>query len=830
MPARPWKTSFTGGELTEQLDGRVDLARYQNGARCLVNVVVRPHGGAARRAGSLYIAHAKISANVARLWPFVFSRSISYMLEFGNEYLRVYVDRAPLRAASTNPAYTLTLSAATGYGITITAGSATFTDTNTDRGREVTNNTTTGRLRIRTVTSTTVATADVLVDFDDTSLASGQWTFTGAHVEIATPYVTADLRALRFEQVADVLYIVHPSYAPRKLIRLTATTFQLTTVNFNPPPSYEAGHTPATTLTLGATSGNGVTANAGAVGTFLAGDVGRVISSGPGGGVIRTVVDSDTVTLDIIDAFSGTSLASGAWTIEGSPIAKIRASLDRPVGAAMEWTTDLGSGTTDVFRSTDVGRFIKAGGGVVEIYQVPNAYTARAVIVKDLVDLDVAAETPVQDVPGGAWTLESETWTSTRGYPGVVRLADQRLYFMGSTAEPDRLWGSRVNDYENHATGSEDDAAIDFAIGANQQNQIRWAVKVKRLLIGTLGGEYLVQGPSVDEPITPTGIQIQDQSKYGCDFTVDALPFGQAAIFLQRGKRRIREMAFSFEADGYLAPDLLLVAEHLARTDGVVEMTYASSPDSYLLPVNGSGQALCCAYEKLEQVSGWSHFVTGADQDLVDGRYESIAAMPNMCGTGDEVWTIVQRVIDGATHRYVEVFDGALTTDAAVVYSGSATDRFRGLSHLQGETVYAIDKTARDAATTAAAVTASVSAHTVASGEIEQEDTTTSLEVGLLNVPQWETLRPELTTGQGSLQGRKQRVDRIVVRVYCALGDFTINGQVVRYPAGATFPYTGDVEVSALGWDRTGRVTIEHPQPLPLTVLAVGLSLGGDDG
>ena len=53
---------------------------------------------------------------------------------------------------------------------------------------------------------------------------------------IATPYVTADLFDLQFKQVGDVLWITHPSYAPRKLSRTSATTFSLDVISFKKGP------------------------------------------------------------------------------------------------------------------------------------------------------------------------------------------------------------------------------------------------------------------------------------------------------------------------------------------------------------------------------------------------------------------------------------------------------------------------------------------------------------------------------------------------------------------------------------------------------------------
>jgi hypothetical protein len=46
-------------------------------------------------------------------------------------------------------------------------------------------------------------------------------------LEIATPWTTAELRALKFAQSADVLYVFHPSHQPRKLSREADGSFAL---------------------------------------------------------------------------------------------------------------------------------------------------------------------------------------------------------------------------------------------------------------------------------------------------------------------------------------------------------------------------------------------------------------------------------------------------------------------------------------------------------------------------------------------------------------------------------------------------------------------------
>lgn len=65
--------------------------------------------------------------------------------------------------------------------------------------------------------------------------------FDGVAVDtdIATPYLEADLFQIQFKQSADVMWLVHPSYAPRKLSRVSPTEFTLTEIDFQNGPFQE---------------------------------------------------------------------------------------------------------------------------------------------------------------------------------------------------------------------------------------------------------------------------------------------------------------------------------------------------------------------------------------------------------------------------------------------------------------------------------------------------------------------------------------------------------------------------------------------------------------
>ena len=85
-------TNFTGGQISDSMDGRVDTVIYQNGCKQLENFLVTQQGSAKRRQGLRFINEVKDSTKEVRLIPFEFSEFQTYILEFGDEYVRFYKD------------------------------------------------------------------------------------------------------------------------------------------------------------------------------------------------------------------------------------------------------------------------------------------------------------------------------------------------------------------------------------------------------------------------------------------------------------------------------------------------------------------------------------------------------------------------------------------------------------------------------------------------------------------------------------------------------------------------------------------------------------------
>lgn len=82
--------SFAGGEITPEMYGRMDLAAFQTGLATCRNFQTLPHGPAQNRPGFEFVRAVKTSAKRTRLIPFSFSTTQTFVIEFGDLYVRFH--------------------------------------------------------------------------------------------------------------------------------------------------------------------------------------------------------------------------------------------------------------------------------------------------------------------------------------------------------------------------------------------------------------------------------------------------------------------------------------------------------------------------------------------------------------------------------------------------------------------------------------------------------------------------------------------------------------------------------------------------------------------
>lgn len=500
-------------------------------------------------------------------------------------------------------------------------------------------------------------------------------------------------------------------------------------------------------------------------------------------------------------------------------------------GATRTLTFDALTGINDGagFEAADVGRMIR-----VDISGAAGPTTGWQWLTIDTITSTLIVECTADNdsmINGSAtadWRLG--LWGIRNGYPSAVTFSGDRLFHAGPRAFPQRADGSRVGDYLNYAPTDldgtvVDDHAVAITLNADEVNDIRWLMDdEKGLAVGTEGGEWVIRPTQAGGVLTPDNIDAKRTTTYG-SAQISSVRTGKAIMFVTPSKRKVREMAYVFEDDGFRSPDATLISEHITGL-GLVEMAFQREPQSILWAVREDGQLAALTYEKDNSVIGWHrHIIGGTDTEV-----ESIAVIPNPDGGGEELWLSIKRTIDGATTRYIEYMKPVRTrtlpqadsfyVDSGLTYNGDEVTSIGGLQHLEGETV---------------SILADGNGHAdkvVVAGFITLDRPASIITVGLKFVSNMKTLRPEAGASDGTAQGKTAKITFVTIRFWESLGgeigqdENNLDPVVLRKtsdPMDAAPPlFTGDhiMEWDA-DYDADAQIYIRQSQPFPYNVLAL---------
>ena len=348
-----------------------------------------------------------------------------------------------------------------------------------------------------------------------------------------------------------------------------------------------------------------------------------------------TFLDGPYLNTNVTASTLGLSATSGSVTVTASAVAGINGG--------------------DGFLATDIGRLIRWKDAAANWTWL--TITARA----DTTHVTATIDGPNASATTATINWRLGVWSNTTGFPASSTFHQNRLAFGGGVDTPQRVDISRTGDFENMAPTDVNgtvaaDHAMTSTLSADQVNNIIWMNDdEKGLLTGTVGGEWIIRPSDAGALLTPENIQSKRSTAYG-SANIAPIRAGRALLFVQRSKLKVRELAYLFEDDGFKAPDLTLVAEHITRT-GIVEMAYQSEPQSIVWCVLVDGTLIGLTYDRNQGVVGWHKHVVGGVSDsagITQAKVESVAVIPNSTGDNDEVYIVVNRYIDGATVRYIE--------------------------------------------------------------------------------------------------------------------------------------------------------------------------------
>ncbi|HEP0294925.1 TPA: hypothetical protein QIS88_001073 [Klebsiella aerogenes] len=468
--------------------------------------------------------------------------------------------------------------------------------------------------------------------------------------ELATPYADSDVFGLKFTQSADVMTIVHPSYPPKELRRYAHDNWQIVDVETKNGPFEDINVDESVTVYASGTTGTITLTASSAI--FGSEQVGKLFY------LEQPAVDSVPVW--------ETSKTTAIDDIRRADSNYYRANTEGKTGTlrpshteGMAWDGWGGTGDDDTGVQWE---YLHSGFGIARITTVAgDGLSATADVISRIPENAVGS-----DKASYKWARYA--WNSVNGYPATVVYYQQRLYFAASSAYPQTIWASRTGDYKDFGKSNpvQDDDRIVYTYAGRQVNEIRHLIDVGSLVVLTSGGEFVATGDQ-NKVLTPSSFSLSSQGSNGSS-DVPPIAVSNIALFIQEKGSVVRDLAYSFDVDGFQGNDLTILANHLFQKRSIVDWSFCIVPFSSAFCVRDDGKLLVLTYLRDQQVFAWSPQSSA-------GKYESTCGIGE--GSEDAIYFVVNRTINGQVVRYIERLSSRQFTndlDAFFVDSGLSYD------------------------------------------------------------------------------------------------------------------------------------------------------------
>ena len=687
-------TGFTAGELSPWLSTRFDLQAYRRGAALLSNFEVLAYGGIRRRCGTQWVGLAAEQSGAMRLVPFRFSESDALMLELYPGGMRVYRDGM---------------------------------------------------------------------------LLGGEG---GLAYSIVTPWESAaEIEALRFTQINDMVYVTSPYRAPQRLERRGDTDWRCVPMELSPfpretyllqdtelrvlPELNSPYATLETALSAPAFSPEMVnneyvlseveiptrTYFMNEAFTVIAVETPDLSAAMIAAGTICKEYDSASKLYYYYTAlkeyspqyFNGSKSAadypdfflpgvmrltsagqpyevSADWEVrtdgEWNAIWELWRSYDSPSAGAVpvrwQWScirtfdqTDYSerqnwavSGSENepcrmvlVCRAASTDKmsahiFFRAESGTREykweIVQYINEHKVRAALRSFYTE-------PCRTFSTRRWSFGAFGWRN--GFPRFSGVHQGRLWLGGIRGLPTTLLGSTVGDYGNFHVGSAADDALHLTLATDNQNSICWIYPARSMLVGTTESEWTLSAPD-GSPLSASNATFQRQSSVGSENHA-AAGVENTVLYVQRGGKRLREISYKLEADGFTSTDTSLLSEHLFRS-GIKEWVVCrgSSANVWVLMADYSVARLTINAE--QQVTAWQRM------EFPGRTVLHVTALPSSRTNEDELWLVVRYDSTGAV-GIERLADTPVYMDSVIHFEPSHGGVY-SVPHLRSLMVYAVEE------------------------------------------------------------------------------------------------------------------------------------------
>lgn len=607
-------TSFQSGEINPLLYGRTQTDFYRNSCRYLENMFVHVEGPVQKRGGTRFISSAHKEDSEIRLIPFDFSADQSYVLEFGDKYVRILTrdgvlldENNVLKNGWFNDG-TDEWTSGSGVTFTVTDGVASLSTGYIDQTIEDTV-LIDQKYELTATTSGEPFTLDVFglytpdggseqtdTLFSDLSVGDSftvtdakytkikfRFKNTSANVStiekinvlpvnrdyiVESPYTSEQIQNVQTVQSADVVFMVHPDIKPKEFSR-SLDEYGKIKWSF---ADYE-------------------------------------YDDGP----------YDTVNTD-----DGHKLKASATT--GN--ATVTATGFKP------------------FTEKMIGGFLRLKDGNKWGYgEITAVASSTSCTVKVVSDFGGTTDTAVWQLPA---------WTDDTGWPSTITIFEQRVFFGRTNSKPQGFWGTVSGDFykftptENDGQVKDDNALI-LELGGPRVSLISWITGAQNLVFGTGGGLYRTNTTN-SAPLSAETARVLYDNGTQCS-SLQPVQIGTIMLFLQRQRKKIFSVQYDFAADALVDDNIAQFSEHLINSP-VKDMVLQREPNNLLWVILDDGSLRSCTYVPTQSVVAWHRHKIGGSFRGGPSRVESVASISGY--NEDNLWMVVRRTIDGDERRYIE--------------------------------------------------------------------------------------------------------------------------------------------------------------------------------
>ena len=586
------QTAFVAGEISPQLYGRTDLAKYHLGLKTLENFFVGYRGGVVSRPGTEWVgelhAHSAIRTEYDRLFRFRASGN-DYVLVFSHERMYVVQNGAFVTNGTVNQT---SMIGSSGGAVTMAYTGSTLVVGDIIRCTD--GDVISGALNqfyiVTAIPSAGQATYQRL-HWGSTGAASYTGSATGMVFEklysITTPWPREELEDLSFEQRYATAILTSVNEVPYRLTFNSATSWSLSAISFG------ASATAPGSVTL-------TKSGAGSAGAAFA---------------VTAVVD-------------GVESVASAYSIESAMVNYSTTAGEMKI----TWGAVSGVDYYNVYRSL----IIATGADVSTDLEV--GYIGRSV-GETFVDTNIVADF-TKSPP-----LNFNPFTSNN--PKTFRIFQGRGVYAGTDDNPMTIYGSKPGDIDNFDVSNALNAgdAYTYTLDGPEVDPIQHLVALRRgLLVFTKYQiSQLTSGDTTG--VTALNAVLEPQAYVGAG-AATPIAIAQDIIFAQEDGSSINAMMFTEFQDTFQMVDLTVLSNHMLSIDQPVKrFAWQKEPHKLLWALKSDGELLSCTYDRTQEVFGWArHSTDGLVRDIVSVRE----------GGREVLYLLIERVASFGRRLYLE--------------------------------------------------------------------------------------------------------------------------------------------------------------------------------